>query len=491
MSNGTFVILAAGRGTRIGRVGEHLHKALVPLGGKAVLSHLLGLAPPGADVLVMVGHRAEQIENYLRLAHPQSNVRTVYVHSWDAPRIGGPGWSLLAAKPYVSDGPLTFTSCDTLWTNNSVDWHRQDSWLGVSPLPTGTPPERWCRVLDTGDGLTVLDKVSEPAGGWVHTGMGCIAPEALTEFWRGLALGGTVAGEKQMSAGFQNVPDLGVQFIDWLDVGDAEAYARAVELYDGYDWSKTSEATYILPEEGRVVKFHADQIDSVRYQSRAYSLGDTAPALLGGYPGWTAIEYVEDGGPPVMETILEWADEELWESPPGAIPVAAGQVASEFYMTKTLERVDLLSENLQSRVRPALNRVPWNELADGVIVSRIHGDLTRGNMLVRPDGRLVAFDWRPDFAGHTGWGDMRYDLAKLYTGGLVDWETARHGDFRPPADGLLDIQVIEEFCYDHDIEDVPLIAALCLLGSAPMHPAPFDEILVTRGLTLLDRCLGG
>lgn len=477
----TFVILAAGYGSRIGRAGDHLHKALIPLGGRAVLSHLLALAPPDADMVVCTGYREEQIRHYLAAAHPAQQVRTVFVDDWDVPGVGGPGLSLLAAEPYVN-GDLVFTSCDTLWSPGSVDWNTSGSWLGLAPIPTGTPPERWCRVLPDG---RIADKVSEPAGGWVHTGMGRIAQESLRDFWEGLRAGHTVRGELQMSAGFGAVHPMGVQHIDWMDVGDAEAYRRAVELHDGYDWSKTSEATYLLPENRRAVKFHSDLEVSQRYQIRATDLAGLVPDIQYEAPQWTAITHVEELGLPDMAEVLRWADVRLWEPRAARDPE---RVASRFYEQKTLGRVDGLRSHLAAEVSKVLPRVPWDRLAQGVRPTRIHGDLTFGNLFVSREG-IVTFDWRPDFGGSVRWGDQRYDLAKLWSGCRVDWRGARHGDFRPPADGPANERLLADYCTDHGLTDVPLLAALCLLNSAPLHPAPLDEILVTRGAAMLEEFL--
>ena len=85
----TFVVLAAGKGTRVGRVGKDLHKALLPLGDKAVISHIFDLAPKTAKLVVCVGDRSDQVIEYIRLAHPNHVVSFVHVDN-EAPG-NGPG----------------------------------------------------------------------------------------------------------------------------------------------------------------------------------------------------------------------------------------------------------------------------------------------------------------------------------------------------------------------------------------------------------------
>jgi hypothetical protein len=312
--------------------------------------------------------------------------------------------------------------------------------------------------------------------------MGQIAQRSLKEFWEGLGRGTTVLGERQMSLGFGAVSEITCRHIDWTDVGDAEAYHRAVELRDGYDWSKTNEATYLLPEEGRVVKFHSDPTVAAAYQHRGVQLLGAATPIVASSLNWTATAYV-DGGPPTasMDDVLRWAENNLW------VPVFPPRraEADDFYRGKVYRRIgSLLLLGLLRRASDALDTVDWEALLDGLEPSTMHGDLTFGNMVEDEDG-LWAFDWRPT---PTSWGDKRYDLAKLWSGCRVDWDAARRGDFRPPARGPADEAVLARYCADRGLTGVKTIAGLCLLSSAPLHPAPFDEILVTRGVKLLEEC---
>lgn len=478
----TFVILAAGRGTRIGRAGEHLHKALVPLAGRAVISHLIGLAPKDANIVVCTGYRDDQVTTYLKMAHPSHDITIQHVAGWDGPD-GGPGWSLLAAEPHV-EGDLIFTSCDTLWS--PLDWNRlPGSWLGVADLPVGTAPERWCRVGSSGGRQWVADKCSEPEGGFVHTGMGQVAEDDLHVFWYGLRIAGLVQGERQMSAGIRCV-DFDLHKIDWTDVGDADSFATAVSRFEGYDWSKTSEATYVLPEEGRVVKFWGSEATSISQLQRAKILEDVGPMVLDAAPNWLAVEFLP-GRPPThheMVAVLRHC-EDIWVPFPGGV-----LFLENFYRDKSYDRAAMLEDPLsRAQVLQALSKIDWAVLAAGARPTRIHGDLTFGNMLLDHE-TLRVFDPRSDFADLWHVGDQRYDLAKLLSGCYVDWDAARHGDFRPPECGDAAAQIIRLYCEHQHLENVEMLAALCLLSSAPLHPAPFDKILVDRGLRLLAR-VGG
>lgn len=494
-----FVILAAGKGTRIGRVGETLHKALVPLGGKAVMSHLLALAPAHARVIVCVGHRGDQIKEYIDLAHPQLAVEYVTVEGYDQPG-AGPGASLLAAKEAVGDNDMIFTSCDTLWTRDETLWDRSNgSWSAIAPIPAGTPYARWCRMKyhfsPTGTRVEIKDKEPGNGEGWAaYTGLSQILKNDLPDFWAGVQMGDERAGERQVSGGLYALQNrLTLQRIHWTDIGDEEAYHSAVARWEGYDWTKPDEATYVLPEEGRVVKFWADRNILERRRARAKSLEPAVPALLMSgremlayefVAGTTCYQVADRWGAQVTKLLLDWATANLWQ------PVDLGEfnhattVALAFYRDKTMGRVMRLDAPLRDKALDALQRVNWNLLAAGCQPGRIHGDFNMGNVIVQAarDGelpRFIGIDWREDFAGEMEWGDMRYDLAKLLAGTQVHWDRAKTGDLRPWADGDVHATVIRNHpTYTVDVE---VIGALSLLNSAPLHAAPLDEVLVARG----------
>lgn len=494
----TCVILAAGRGTRIGRVGESLHKALVPLGGKAVISHIIDLVPSDAKLVVAVGHRASQVREYLTLAHATRKIELVQVDGWDGPG-AGPGASLLACREAVGDDDLILTSCDTLWARDMTLWS-PGSWAGVAPVPAGTPPARWCRLrTDDRDRVTyVLDKRPGDAH-WAWTGLAQITREDLDTFWKGVHGDALVEGERQISGGLAAVANGGgleARRITWTDVGDETSYAHAVALMTGYDWTKVGEATYVLPEEGRVVKFWATRGIARQRVRRAEQLRQAVPPVVPSVlaaemlayryvPGMTAYEAIErDRLAP--DRVWSWAVREVWRD--RHVPEDERYDACmRFYRAKTLARVAALRPDLRVIAQDAVSRIDWSRLARGCRPVTFHGDFNYGNILLGTDDQLYGIDWRENFDGALDWGDRRYDVAKLVAGCRVHWDRAKRGDFTPwPAGAEHEAFYLKQVEDPAERDDVMTIGALSLLNSAPLHAAPLDEVLVARGCAWLE-----
>jgi choline kinase len=495
----TFVILAAGQGTRMGRVGTSLHKCLVPLDGRAVISHQLELIPADARVVVVTGYRAEQVETYLRLAHPYREVTIVHAPG------GGPGRALMEAGTQVR-GDLVYMSCDTLWEYDPGLWSGRESWAAVAPVPAGTPPARWCRMVVAEDGH-VTELLDKRRGGdafseefaQVYTGLARVVESDLPAFWNRLQSAATRNGEWRDPPGFEPLIEasrLKTRRISWIDVGDEAAYRRAVLRLSGYDWTKPDEATWILPEEGRVVKYWADPtIANVRL-ARGMAFKDAVPKLIEGRDNMLAYGYVP--GSPLYSLghkidnarLFEWAEQMLWR--PARLSGNSQGECYRFYRDKTNQRVEMLPPHLRQLCQDVVARVDWKWLAEGCEPVRPwHGDFNYGNLIaVDPPlvgeerSPFVAIDWREDFAGRADWGDRRYDVAKLLAGCYVHWDNARRGDMRLWPIGIKHADEIRNLTGRR--RDVDVIGALSLLNCAPLHASPLDEVLVARGTAWLE-----
>lgn len=424
MSAGPLVcVLAAGRGTRMGFAGGKLHKALAPLGNRAVLTHVFSQFPAGSRFVVAVGHRAEQIEAYVRLAHPSLDVTFVPVDPYEGPG-SGPGRSLLACAPWLQE-PFVLTASDTLVS--SVPALGSQSWMGVHGVGD---PLSFMTLEVRGDRVVAFQERTGPSR-LAFVGLAWITRPDV--YFAGIERA-AFEGELQVTHGFQALVDGGVDVAavpcEWTDTGTTESYeaARAKFAEEPHGNRVVMDVTYLLEE--RVVKWFADPAGADVRVARARDLGAAIPPLIESPSGWLAYEKVPgetmrdrfDGAS--AEAFVGWCREVLWEPREGG--PSFERAIRAFYLDKTLGR---LAGFLEARGFPepasglVLNGVPTPTVAsalereiDGLVAAavpaRVHGDLHEGNIVEGPSGwRLI--DWRDDVAGMTDRGDMLYDLAKL------------------------------------------------------------------------------
>ena len=143
-------------------------------------------------------------------------------------------------------------------------------------------------------------------------------------------------------------------------------------------------------------------------------------------------------------------------------------------------------------------------ICDG-IPSFIHGDLNFGNILYqeKPE-KFLLIDWRHDFAGVIEFGDLYYDLAKLYAGLIINFQHIRNGMFKIFGNKHVTIEfktwnkqdeyikILENYILskNYNLPKVIMLSGITFLNMAPLHKSPFDQMLIAMGSVLINRGLG-
>src|SRR3989344_9593279 len=93
------VILAAGRGTRMGKLTEEIPKPMLPLLGKPLLEWKLAMLPRTIDeVVLVVGYLEHRIQEYFGKQWKGRTLRYVYQKS-----LNGTGGALALTKEIARD----------------------------------------------------------------------------------------------------------------------------------------------------------------------------------------------------------------------------------------------------------------------------------------------------------------------------------------------------------------------------------------------------
>ena len=103
------MIFAAVRGTRMGALGANRPKALLPIAGRPLLDHALGVArsAQASPIVINTHHHAEQI-----VAHLKGAPDITLSHEPDLLETGG---GLKAARPLLGPGPAFTLNADAVW----------------------------------------------------------------------------------------------------------------------------------------------------------------------------------------------------------------------------------------------------------------------------------------------------------------------------------------------------------------------------------------
>jgi len=228
------VILAAGRGTRLGALTDEVPKPMVLLHGRPILEHLLRrLESAGiTEALIVTGYRAEAIEKYFGgFSLPLGFVRQTEVN--------GTATAALLAQEFVGSDPFFLTFGDIL--AETVVY--RDIQASVQPGVEALIGVKW--VPDPYQGAAVycdtskkiIKIIEKPACGksttnWNSAGLYLFRPSLFTELTR---VTKSPRGEFELTSAVEQLIAAGHRLeifpIEgaWRDIGRPEDLAAASE----------------------------------------------------------------------------------------------------------------------------------------------------------------------------------------------------------------------------------------------------------------------
>jgi UTP-glucose-1-phosphate uridylyltransferase len=511
----TVCILTAGKGTRMGALGKILNKSLHTIDGKAIITHIINKFPQDAEFVVGVGFLGKQVRNYLQIAHGQRKISFVEIDNFDGPG-SGPGYSLLCCQSQLQK-PFYFVSCDTLW-DNELDWTLDKNWFGVAHV-SPADSVHYCNLKVMGTSVVELRDKNRVEDESYQAFVGLCHIKDFQVFWTALGNTEKVAGEHQISNGILALiaqSDAQALNVEWTDVGDAGKYKKTVSRYENYDFSKENEALYIVNR--KVIKFFADASITERRVQKSRLNPMVFPPITQHAGQFYAYEFqpgetlYQVNSRDTFGRLLDWLGLHLWKRQKVDQELMRA-TCHKFYQVKTLERLSMFDRKyaysdapsvVNGRNIPAtselLKMVPWVRLTDG-IPCFIHGDLQFDNILFDAANQsFMLLDWRQDFGGHIEFGDLYYDLAKLYGGIVLNYDFIKLNllsydesgrditfDFAQRFQAKNYLQQLSQYISSngYDLTKVKILVALIYLNMSPLHHFPFDKMLYSLGRDLL------
>ena len=177
------MIFAAGLGTRLKPLTDHMPKALVPIAGKPLLGHVIEkLKAAGSDEMIInIHHFPDQIIDYV---HSQNNFGIRIAFSDEREQLLETGGGIKKAVDFFDDGkPFLVHNADILSNLDIAELYQQH--LRTNPLATLVVSERdTFRYLLFNDDLQLK--------GWVNEKTGELRPEGFSkpQLYRKLAFSG-------------------------------------------------------------------------------------------------------------------------------------------------------------------------------------------------------------------------------------------------------------------------------------------------------------
>ena len=189
----------------------------------------------------------------------------------------------------------------------------------------------------------------------------------------------------------------------------------------------------------------------------------------------------------------------------------------KFYKDKTYERLNkFISKNGDKYFKHPHNingvefpsydsffqKIDFSKFNSNSFYKLFHGDLQFDNIIFNTkENKFTYIDWRESFGGHTESGDIYYDLAKLYGGCIIPYNTMKNENNIKFIEGEYSIMYsyetsknlnlfkneFEKWVIDmgFDLNKIKLITGLIFLNMSPLHDEKFSKMLWFKSIEII------
>ncbi len=429
-------ILAAGVGSR-NLISKNTHKALLPINYKAVISHIIELYPKKTDFIIAVNHNAKLIIDYLKLAKPNHRLKFVKIKKIIGPG-SGPGRSLLECKRFLQC-PFIFHSCDTLIKNSNIPLPKFN-WIGFD---LSTKNKDYVSLDKSKNKINFFISNSKRSKAFI--GLSGIKDYQL--FWKSLANSKFYSqqiNKKQKKNFFEKQTIDGFSFINqdlmpikfkWFDTGNDKTYLITKNKFEKNKKNFTSQKDeFLYFENNKVIKLFKNKQIPKNKIIRSRYIKKYLPNGIANNNYYLSYNFIKGDilmnvkNKFIFKNVINKLFDNFWKKKKlnnKEKNIFLDQ-CFKFYKNKTYKRVNLFLKELKSidsstyinnrkvpKIKKLLNNIHWQNISIGV-PTNFHGDTSLNNIIIKNKKSLKLIDWRDCFGKLIKYGDLYYDLAKVY-----------------------------------------------------------------------------
>lgn len=522
-----YLITSAGTGSRLGAYSKHKNKALITLGSKPAISHIIDKIPQDSEIIIALGYKADLLQAAVYHMHSDRKIKFVHVDKYTG-HGSGLGYTMRCCEPYLQ-APFIYIPNDTIIpeTNINLDPELTGNWIGTYVKREGdeVDPQQY-RCVD------IATNLIHPKGiitDRIYIGLCGIRDYKI--FWKSMEAERAI--EEGESFGLNKLlKKQSFEVKDWYDTGNLRSLTKAENRFASTEFNilpKENEAIWI--RNNIVLKYHDDKkFISDRVRRVANSNTKLYPRVEKIHPNIYTYEkipgqvFAKNLSFPSVKNILDRMEAELWSIVPKLTETEEKNeklnIIEEFYKSKTEERLTLYEDRFEQILgdkrinnyecknpRDLLNQIDWQALSEKIKLAQFHGDFHGENIIqLEGENEFKLIDWRQNFGRERyDYGDVYYDLAKFMHGLIVSHDMVSQNKFFVREDDKFscNINIAQDLAMSeakrafvkwidengYDLKTVELITALIFLNIAPLHHFPYSKFLLYLGQYLLASCL--
>ena len=512
-------IPTSGIGSRLEEKTLFLNKSLMEVNFKPLISHIIQKFSKKQKFLISLGYLGDQVKQYLEMAHPETNFEYVKIDKFDGPK-SGLGLSILKCKKKLQM-PFIFISCDS-FLKGRLNITINKNWLGFSKNSENFENYRSIKVVKNNFVEELFEKNHKKQKN-IFKYIGVAGIKDYKIFWSKMKNVSDCIQEGESFAikrMLHNNKFYAKEF-KWSDGGNLKNLIQLQKKEKKIDINilpKVNEALWVI--DGNIIKFSNDKNFIKQRVQRQKILKKYTPKIIRYSDNFYVYKKIEGQ---IFSKVVSISKFEIlliylknfwvYKNLSQKSKLTFYKVCRKFYKNKTEKRIiefydkfkvkdksEFINNQYRPKLKKILNQINWKNISNGVPVN-FHGDLHFENILTS-DKNFFLLDWRQNFGGVINYGDLYYDLAKLYHGLIIPHGSIVNNRFnitikkskitykiekKPIYQKLsknLDKWIIKN---GYDLKKVKIMTGLIFLNIAALHHNPYSKFLYYLGKDLLYR----
>jgi len=519
------LITTSGVGSRLGDLTKYTNKALIKVGDKLAICHIIEKYNKHLEFVISLGYYGKFVKDFLELSYPEHHFNFVWVDKYK-----GPGSSLAYSLLQVKDElqcPYMFNCCDSL-TKDEIIIPNENT-LFVNKKQTEGNLYASINKLQNNFVKSLNSKAASINFDYIYTGIAFIKKYNL--YWNILEhlynknngcfeLGDVNVIQEMLKENKFKYVELN----KWYDTGSLSEIANKInnEYKTKYTvLSKLNESICFFND--NVVKFFYNKEICQNRIKRGHHLYPLTPKILDSKDNFIKMVLVEGKLMSDIKThgeikkLLEWAKQKLWvygNKNETHFSIMGGNkhydfryfknICHDFYYKKTISRVNKMLQTINEinyingvnvgSIQSLLDKIDFNKLLNDEYCN-FHGDFILDN-IIKTRECYKLLDWRQDFGGELYNGDKYYDLAKLRHNIIFNHENIANNLFTKEIKDnnvIIDLKCnytlmnqlkdFDDFLLENNmnLKKTKILTALIWLNMSPLHEYPLNEFLFYFG----------
>lgn len=512
------VIPSAGVGSRLFQRAEQINKTMLLLGEKPVISKIIESYSARTEFLIGLGHKGDQIKEFLKLAYPQKKISFVNVKNYKGPSSSLTHTLKILSKKIKKE--FVFHANDTVISFTGKINTKYDNLLVSNKKIKIKNLYRSVRFKRN----SFADKLLEKKFGYEHAYVGVCFIKDYKRFNKVIINSNKKIGEFEYFNEIFSDKKIFIKKVKiWHDIGNEKGYIKACNFYEKKTYLKKYDES-IFFHKSRVFKFFSDKTKvSDRYVRSRY-LDKIVPKVIIKKKYFYVYKFIKGkilsekniDNKEIFE-LLNWSKKNLFKK----IKLSKNDKSlfnkncKLFYYNKTMKRIKDLRTKTSILDRPIfinkkktfkfsqlIKQINWRKILKGH-PSKFHGDFHFENIIKISKGYKLI-DWREKFSNSKLYGDLYYDLAKLNHSFIVNHKKVDQKKFslsikgnkisisiERRADLVRSQKIFYKFLRENNysIYVVNILTSLIFLNIAVLHHTPYREFLYYLGLDCLNKSI--